>query len=98
MSHGDTITQINKENMRIIGESDGVLAAYERTDLDTPVYGVQFHPEVYHSAYGSNMIANFLFTTCGCTPDSGTPNNFTETCIASIKEQLGDDRCIMAIS
>jgi len=98
MSHGDTITQINKKNMRSIGISDGVLAAYERTDVDMPVYGVQFHPEVYHSTYGSQMIANFLFGPCSCTPDSWTPHNFAESCITNIKKQLGSDRCIMAIS
>lgn len=98
MSHGDTITEYDTSKFTIIWESEWVCAAYELRTTPTPVYGVQFHPEVFHSEYGSTMVANFLFDTCGCIPDSWTPTSFSETSIASIKEQLGDDHCIMAIS
>ena len=98
MSHGDTITDINKDIFKVIGTSDNLIAAYTLKQTKIPVYGVQFHPEVYHSEYGKNILANFLFKTCACAPESRTPANFSETAIASIKKQLGNDRCIMAIS
>ena len=98
MSHGDTITHVAHDDMKIIGTSHGALAAYQLTNQATPVYWVQFHPEVYHTEHGTQLFKNFLFDICGCEPDGWTPHAFVETTIASIKEQLGNDHCLMAIS
>lgn len=98
MSHGDAITDVDTTKLKIIGKSNGTIAAYELVETAAPVRGVQFHPEVHHTTYGSTILSNFLFKACWCIPDSRTPSNFVETSIASIKEQLGDDHCIMAIS
>lgn len=98
MSHGDTITSLSR-NIQAIATSGDALAAYRYTWYEqTPIYGVQFHPEVHHSTFGKQLLSNFLFGICGYAPDSWTPHSFVEHSIAHIKAQLGDDTCIMAIS
>ena len=62
-----------------------------------PLYGLQFHPEVYHSAEGKTIIKNFLTKICGCTAD-WTPAHFISDTIAKLKEQIGDKKVIMALS
>ena len=98
MSHGDTITDITHEWIHIIAKSNGLVAAYESTTYKEPIYGVQFHPEVHHSEYGQQILDNFLCRICRCSNDSRTPHAFVEHTVATIKEQLGDQHCLMAIS
>jgi GMP synthase (glutamine-hydrolysing) len=62
-----------------------------------PLYGFQFHPEVYHSTEGKTLIKNFLYNTCGCTGD-WTPAHFISETVAELKAKIGDKKVIMALS
>ncbi len=64
---------------------------------DFPLYGFQFHPEVYHSTEGKTLIKNFLYHTCGCTGD-WTPAHFISETVAELKAKIGDKKVIMALS
>src|SRR5690606_4752637 len=79
-----------------IASTDKVrVAAYQVRGTRT--YGIQFHPEVTHSTDGAILLKNFVVGICGCSQD-WTPDAFVETTVASLKEQLGDDHVIMALS
>ena len=94
MSHGDTITVL-PENFIDIAQTENVqVAAYRVKDEKT--WGVQFHPEVFHTEIGVTILDNFL-TICGAKKD-WTPASFIETTIAGLKKQLGDDKVILALS
>ncbi len=62
-----------------------------------PLYGLQFHPEVYHSIEGKKILHNFLVAICGCT-QSWTPAHFITDTVAALKEKIGDKKVVMAIS
>src|SRR5205085_1798435 len=62
-----------------------------------PLYGLQFHPEVYHSIEGKKILHNFLTNICGCSQD-WTPAHFITDTIESLQKQIGDQKCVMAIS
>jgi GMP synthase (glutamine-hydrolysing) len=94
MSHGDTITRL-PDSFRILASTDDVEAASFKI-ADEPTWGVQFHPEVYHTEEGVKMLDNFL-TICGCAKD-WTPASFIETTVADLRKQLGDDKVILALS
>lgn len=95
MSHGDTITAI-PENFRVIASTDKVaIAAYQAEG--EKVWGVQFHPEVFHSEDGTQMLRNFVVDVCGCS-QSWSAASFVDTTVAELKEQLGDDRVILGLS
>ena len=64
---------------------------------DFPLYGVQFHPEVYHSKEGKKILNNFLINICGCSQD-WTPAHFITDTVAALKKQIGDRKVIMALS
>ncbi|WP_462248447.1 glutamine-hydrolyzing GMP synthase [Ferruginibacter sp.] len=64
---------------------------------DKPLYGLQFHPEVYHSAEGKIIIKNFLVNICGCT-QNWTPEHFITDTVAALKKQIGNRKVIMALS
>lgn len=94
MSHGDTITDL-PENFEIIaGTEDVKVAAYKVKNQDT--WAVQFHPEVSHTIDGMKILANFL-DICGCKRD-WTPDSFIESTIRDLKEKIGDDSVILALS
>ena len=94
MSHGDTITQL-PDNFKIIASTNDVQnAAYHIEGENT--WGVQFHPEVFHSTDGTKLLDNFL-NICGCAKD-WTPASFIESTVAELKEKLGDDKVILALS
>jgi len=61
------------------------------------IYGLQFHPEVYHSSYGKQIIQNFLYKICGCMGD-WTPAHFISDTVAALKKQIGDKKVVMALS
>lgn len=94
MSHGDTITVL-PEHFGIIASTDDVQAAAYRV-AGEPTWGVQFHPEVFHTTDGTKLLDNFL-NICGCAKD-WTPASFIESTVAELKEQLGDDKVILALS
>lgn len=95
MSHGDTITSI-PDNYRIIASTDDVpVAAYRIEGEQT--WGIQFHPEVYHSAEGTKILENFVVGICGCSC-SWTSESFVETTVAELREKLGDDRVVLGLS
>ena len=60
-------------------------------------YGIQFHPEVYHSTEGKELLRNFVVDICGCRQD-WTPDSFVETTVKELKEKLGEDRVILGLS
>ena len=62
-----------------------------------PLYGVQFHPEVYHSKEGKKILNNFLVSICGCSQD-WTPAHFITDTVEALKKQIGDRKVIMALS
>lgn len=95
MSHGDTITAI-PENFKVIASTDKVkIAAYQAEG--EPVWGVQFHPEVFHSEDGTQMLKNFVVEACGCH-QTWSPASFVDTTVAELKEQIGNDRVILGLS
>lgn len=98
MSHSDSIVAL-PEGFEITATTDSIpVAAFEKTGGDTqPLYGIQFHPEVYHSTEGKKLIRNFLVHICGCNQD-WTPASFVQETIAQLKEQIGDQQVIMALS
>ena len=95
MSHGDTIARLPEGAEVIASTADVENAAYHIKGEDT--YAVQFHPEVYHTAEGSRMLANFAYEVCGCKGD-WTPASFIDTTIAELREKLGDDKVILGLS
>lgn len=95
MSHGDTIA-VAPVGARLIASTPNVqVAAYQLQDEQT--YGLQFHPEVFHSTDGATVLRNFLVHICGCARD-WTPGAFIENTIAALKDQIGQDQVVMALS
>ncbi len=94
MSHGDTITAV-PEKFQVIATTDDVpIAAYKIKDEQT--WGVQFHPEVFHTEEGMLILDNFI-DICGMKKD-WTSASFIETTVAELRRQLGDDQVILALS
>ncbi|MCO5238265.1 MAG: glutamine-hydrolyzing GMP synthase [Chitinophagaceae bacterium] len=98
MSHGDSIIQLPPA-FEILGTTDSIpVAAFKKTGTTGKViYGLQFHPEVYHSTEGKKIIANFLQKICNCKQD-WTPAHFINDTVAALKKQIGDRKVIMALS
>ena len=95
MSHGDTITAI-PENFHAIASTDKVRYAAYQADGE-PLWGVQFHPEVFHSLQGALLLKNFVVNICGSRQD-WSPASFVDTTVAELKAQLGNDRVILGLS
>lgn len=98
MSHSDSITQL-PEGFEILAITESIpVAAFKKTTPGTqPLYGLQFHPEVYHSTEGKKIIQNFLVHICGCKQD-WTPASFVHETVEQLKQQIGDAHVIMALS
>ena len=95
MSHGDTIKAV-PENYKIIASTEDVaIAGYYIEEENT--YGIQFHPEVYHSLEGAILLKNFIVTICGCA-QSWTPNSFVESTVNDLKNKIGNDKVILGLS
>jgi GMP synthase (glutamine-hydrolysing) len=95
MSHGDTIVNL-PENFHIIGSTRDVkVGAYHIDNEDT--YGIQFHPEVYHTTEGLQLLQNFVVNICGCAQD-WTPASFVETTVDELKMKLGNDKVVLGLS
>ena len=95
MSHGDTITVIPSNFKKIASTDKVAIAAYQIEN--EKVWGVQFHPEVFHSEDGTQMLKNFVVDVCGCKQDWSAAS-FIETTVAELKEQLGDDKVVLGLS
>ncbi|MGN6539215.1 MAG: glutamine-hydrolyzing GMP synthase [Ginsengibacter sp.] len=97
MSHSDTIKKL-PDTFSISASTHNIpVAAFESKDTNNAIFGLQFHPEVYHSAEGKKIIRNFLVNVCKCSQD-WTPAHFINDTVASIKETIGDKKVIMALS
>ncbi|MBP9214171.1 MAG: glutamine-hydrolyzing GMP synthase [Chitinophagaceae bacterium] len=98
MSHSDSIVEL-PQHFEVLATTESIpVAAFKKTTTDThPLYGLQFHPEVYHSTEGKKMIQNFLVTVCGCS-QNWTPASFVNETVEALKKQIGDAHVIMALS
>lgn len=95
MSHGDTIVAL-PEGFRLLASTETVPnAAFKISAEET--YGIQFHPEVFHTSEGAKLLLNFVVGICGCRRD-WTPVSFIESTIANVRHKVGDDRVILALS
>jgi len=95
MSHGDTIVKIPDNYKVIAGTADVKYGAFQIEGEKT--WGIQFHPEVYHTKQGSLLLKNFLTDICGCKQD-WTPAAFIETTIKEIKQTVGGSKVILGLS
>lgn len=95
MSHGDTITSL-PDRFRIIASTDRVPVAAFRAE-DEKMWGVQFHPEVFHSTCGMQLLENFVVGICG-SRRAWSAASFIESTVATLKEQLGDDKVVLGLS
>lgn len=95
MSHGDTITAV-PDNFRVIASTDKVKVAAYRIEGEQ-TWGVQFHPEVYHSLQGTQLLRNFVVGICGsaCT---WSAESFIDSTVAQLRQQLGQDKVVLGLS
>jgi len=98
MSHSDTIKKL-PGGFELSGTTESIpIAAFKGIDPSTDkIYGIQFHPEVFHSTEGKNIISNFLINICGCVCD-WTPAHYITDTIASLKKLLGNSKVVMGLS
>jgi len=105
MSHADTIIDL-PAGFELLGTTESIpVAAFKQTtgngqqatENEHPLYGLQFHPEVYHSAEGKTIIKNFLVNICGCSQD-WTPAHFITDTVDALKKQIGTKKVIMGLS
>lgn len=95
MSHGDTITAL-PEHFKVIASTDKVVNAAYQAEGEQ-LWGVQFHPEVFHSVQGTLLLKNFVVDICGGKQDWSAAS-FVDTTVAALKAQLGNDRVILGLS
>jgi GMP synthase (glutamine-hydrolysing) len=95
MSHGDTINTIPDNFQLIASTPDVKVAAFQLKNEQT--FGIQFHPEVYHSTDGLQLLKNFIVDICACE-QSWTPDAFAETTIEKLKIQIGNDKVVLGLS
>ena len=95
MSHGDTITAIPEGFECIASTNDVKFAAY--ASKSEAIWAVQFHPEVFHTLQGTQLLKNFVVDICGST-QSWSAASFVDTTVAELKAELGDDKVILGLS
>lgn len=99
MSHGDSILRL-PDGFELLASTESIpIAAFRATDdrFAAPVYGIQFHPEVYHTLEGFQFLKNFVLDICKCSGD-WTPAHFVEETIQELRRQIGSEKVIMALS
>ncbi len=95
MSHGDTITSI-PSNFKITASTEEVeVGAFQI--LGEQTYGIQFHPEVYHSTEGLSILRNFVVDICGCQ-QTWTPASFVEETVNILKDIIKSDKVVFGLS
>ncbi|MDD2527096.1 MAG: glutamine-hydrolyzing GMP synthase [Lentimicrobium sp.] len=95
MSHGDTILHKPEHFNVIASTADVAVAGFQIAHEQT--WGIQFHPEVYHTTEGTNLLRNFVVDICGCRQD-WTPASFVESTIARLKKTLAGDQVVLGLS
>lgn len=95
MSHGDTVSRLPEGFERIAATQDCPIAAVRHRGRQ--LWGVQFHPEVEHTVHGRQMLANFARRICGCR-EEWTPEAFIEAALKDIRQQVGSDGVLCALS
>lgn len=95
MSHGDTITSLPHEFKTVAATHSIPVAAFKIEGEKT--WGIQFHPEVTHSADGVTLLRNFAINICKC-PANWTPASFVENTVKELKEKLNGDKVVLALS
>ncbi|WP_299888456.1 glutamine-hydrolyzing GMP synthase [uncultured Lacinutrix sp.] len=95
MSHSDTIKKLPTNAMLLASTNDVENAAYKIEGETT--YAIQFHPEVYHSTDGKQLLENFLVNIANVNPD-WTPDSFVEETVDGLKAQLGNDKVVLGLS
>ncbi|WP_335964514.1 glutamine-hydrolyzing GMP synthase [Galbibacter sp. PAP.153] len=95
MSHSDTIKKLPTGAVKLASTSDVENASYKIEGETT--YAIQFHPEVYHSTDGKQLLENFLVKIAG-VDQTWTPDNFVDMTVAELKEKIGNDRVVLGLS
>jgi GMP synthase (glutamine-hydrolyzing) (EC 6.3.5.2) len=95
MSHGDTITALPRNFLITASTTDIQVGAFQVTNEQT--YGIQFHPEVYHTTEGITLLRNFVVDICGCS-QTWTPASFIEETTRNLRETLGSDKVVLGLS
>ncbi len=98
MSHSDTIKEL-PQGFELLGTTESIpVAAFKSGKAAAhAIYGLQFHPEVYHSTEGKTIIKNFLVNICGCARE-WTPEHYITDTVAALKKQLGNSKVVMGLS
>lgn len=96
MSHGDSITKLPEGAVRIASTETVENAAYYIPG-EQPVFGTQFHPEVFHSLQGTLLLKNFVVDICG-SKQEWSAEAFVDTTVKELREQVGSDRVILGLS
>ncbi len=98
MSHSDTIKEL-PEGFELLGTTESIpVAAFKYMNAGScDLYGLQFHPEVYHTAEGKRILRNFLVNICNCSQD-WTPAHFITDTVEALKKQIGTKKVIMGLS
>ena len=95
MSHSDTIKILPTKAVKLASTNDVENAAYKIEGEET--YAIQFHPEVYHSTDGKQLLENFLVHIAGVA-QTWTPDSFVETTVAQLRDKIGTDKVILGLS
>ncbi len=94
MSHGDHVDELSSE-FELLGDTDSCFAVARHRKL--PIYNLQFHPEVTHSEFGTQIISNFVLEVCEASTDWNM-GNYIEKTVQDIREQVGDKQVILGLS
>jgi GMP synthase (glutamine-hydrolysing) len=97
MSHGDRIERMPPGFRSIAHTGNSPIAAMKRNDHKRRIYCLQFHPEVVHTPEGTRLLHNFVYDICGCQP-TWTMQSYVDSAVQQIREQVGKERVICALS
>ncbi len=95
MSHADTITRLPDKYHLVARTNDIGVAAFRADGRD--MFGLQFHPEVYHTTQGQELLKNFVVDICGCSQD-WTPESFIRSTVDRLRQQVGKRKVVLGLS